>query len=114
MATKIYVGNLSYETTEDKIRETFAGIGEVDSVSLITDRYSGQSKGFAFVEMSQEADAKNAIEQLNGTELDGRALTVNEARPREDRGGGNRGGGGGGRTSFSNNRGGGAGGGRRF
>lgn len=107
MATKLYVGNLSYNTTEDQIREVFASVGEIDSVALITDRHSGQSKGFAFVEMSDSEVAKSAIEQLNGKEMDGRALNVSEARPREDRprsgGFGQRsgGGGGGGRGGFS-------------
>lgn len=85
MATKLYVGNLSYETTEDQLREMFAGIGEVDSVALITDRHSGQSKGFAFVEMSKDEEAKTAIAQLNGKEIDGRTMNVSEARPREER-----------------------------
>jgi len=103
MATKLYVGNLSYETTEDTLRELFAGVGEVDSVTLITDRHSGRSKGFAFVEMSKEEDAKTAIAQLNGTEVDGRTLNVSEARPREERpsGGFGRGGGYGGRGRSS-------------
>lgn len=85
MATKLYVGNLSYNTTEDQLREVFAGIGEVDSVALITDRHSGQSKGFAFVEMSKDEESKTAIAELNGKEIDGRALNVSEAKPREDR-----------------------------
>ena len=87
MATKLYVGNLSYDTTETQLREAFAAVGEVESVSLITDRDTGRSKGFAFVEMPNEADAKSAIEKLNGTEVDGRTLNVSEARPREERGG---------------------------
>jgi RNA recognition motif-containing protein len=100
MATKIYVGNLSYDTTEEQIKEAFADMGEIESVSLVTDRDTGRSKGFAFVEMTDQAAAKSAIEQLNGTEVDGRTMNVNEARPRENRGGsgfgggGNRGGGG--------------------
>lgn len=106
MATKIYVGNLSYNTTEDQIREAFAGLGEIDSVALITDRHSGQSKGFAFVEMSSSEEAKSAIEQLNGKELDGRTMNVSEAKPREDRGPsrGGFGGGGYGNRSGSHNR----------
>lgn len=107
MATKIYVGNLSYDTTEDQIRELFTAIGEVESVSLIIDRHSGRSKGFAFVEMPKEEEAKTAISQLNGQQIDGRTMSVSEARPREDRrpsgGGYGRGGGyggGGGRGGF--------------
>ena len=92
MATKLYVGNLSYDTTETQLREAFAAIGEVETVSLITDRDTGRSKGFAFVEMPNEAEAKSAIEKLNGTEVDGRTMNVSEARPREERGG-SRGGG---------------------
>ncbi len=94
---KIYVGNLSSETTEDSLRELFASHGTVDSVAIITDRISGQSRGFGFVEMGDSREASAAIEALNGTELDGRALTVNEARPRADRRGGGGGGGGRGR-----------------
>ncbi len=87
MATKIYVGNLSYDTTEDGIRAAFDGMGDLDSVALITDQQSGRSKGFAFVEMSSDDEAGAAIEKLNGQELDGRTLNVSKARPREDRGG---------------------------
>jgi cold-inducible RNA-binding protein len=99
MATKIYVGNLSYDTTEDQLRDAFSAEGEVETVSLITDRHSGRSKGFAFVEMTNSEEAKAAIEKLNGTDMDGRSLNVSEARPREERssggGYGGRGGGGG-------------------
>jgi RNA recognition motif-containing protein len=86
MAKKIYVGNLSYGTTDDGLRTLFASYGEVDSVSIITDRDSGRSKGFGFVEMREEADAKNAISALDGYEMDGRRLRVNEAndKPRRD------------------------------
>lgn len=92
MATKIYVGNMSFDTTEDQLKEAFAAIGQVDSVSLITDRYSGRSKGFAFVEMSNDEEAKTAIKELDGKEIGGRTLKVSEARPREERGqGGQRG-----------------------
>ena len=96
---KLYVGNLPYNTTEDDLRTLFSNYGSVTSVAIITDRDTGRSKGFAFVEMSNE-DADKAITQLNGTEVNGRTLTVNEARPREERSG-NRGGGGygGGRSS---------------
>ena len=99
MSKRLFVGNLSYQTTESDLTTLFEQAGEVESASIITDRDSGRSKGFAFVEMDNEA-ADKAITQFNGTELNGRALTVNEARPREDRSGG-RGGNNGGRRSFS-------------
>jgi len=99
MAKRIYVGNLSYQTTENDLSSLFEQAGQVESVNIITDRDTGRSKGFGFVEMSNE-DADKAIAQFNGTEINGRALTVNEARPREERsGGGGRGGYGGGRNS---------------
>lgn len=85
MAKKLYVGNLSYQTTEDQLHGMFAEIGPVESVSLITDRQTGQSKGFAFVEMQDTADAQKAIERMNNREVDGRALTVNEAQPPKPR-----------------------------
>ena len=91
MSKRIYVGNLSYQTTENDLTNLFEEVGQVESVSIITDRDTGRSKGFAFVEMSAE-DADKAITQFNGTEVNGRTLTVNEARPREDRSGGGRGG----------------------
>jgi RNA recognition motif-containing protein len=84
-ALKIYVGNLSYSSSEDDIRTAFSQFGTVDSVDVIIDRNSGRSKGFGFVEMSDAAEAKAAIEGLNGKDLDGRALNVNEARPRAER-----------------------------
>jgi len=87
MEAKLYVGNLSYETTEDNLRELFMQAGGVVSVALIKDRYSGQSKGFAFVEMSSQADAQKAISMFNGHTLNDRQLNVNVARPREERGG---------------------------
>ena len=93
MTKKLYVGNLSYSTTESTLSELFAGIGEVESVSLITDRMTGGSKGFAFVEMADEAQAQEAITKLNEQEVDGRTIKVAEARPKRD----NRGGGGGNR-----------------
>ena len=103
MAKKIYVGNLSFQTTDSDLNDLFAQFGEVESVSIITDRDTGRSKGFGFVAMNDES-AEKAISQLNGTQLNGRALTVNEARPKPEGGfgggggfGGNRGGGGGGR-----------------
>ena len=91
MSKRIYVGNLSYQTTENDLASLFEEVGQVESVNVIMDRDTGRSKGFAFVEMSNE-DADKAITQFNGTEVNGRALTVNEARPREDRSGGGRGG----------------------
>jgi cold-inducible RNA-binding protein len=98
MSKRIYVGNLSYQTTEGDLSNLFEQVGQVDSVNIINDRDTGRSKGFAFVEMSGE-DAEKAIVQLNGSELDGRTLTVNEARPREERSG-NRGGYGAGRGAY--------------
>lgn len=111
MAKKLYVGNLAYRTTEEQVRELFGSVGEVASVTLITDRETGRAKGFGFVEMANDADADEAIKRFNGYSLDSRNLTVNEARPREDRGGGygggNRGGyGGGGGGYGGGNRGG--------
>jgi len=88
----IYIGNLSFDTTEDQLREAFAAFGEVLTVNIITDKYSGQPRGFAFVEMSSKEESTAAINGLNGQELNGRALNVNEAKPRTE-GGGNRGGG---------------------
>jgi len=89
VAKKLYVGNLSYATTEAALSELFGGVGEVLSVNLITDRMTGQSKGFAFVEMADHTAALEAINQLNGREMDGRPIKVAEARPkRDDRGGG--------------------------
>jgi RNA recognition motif-containing protein len=121
MSKKLYVGNLSFQTTSQDLQDFFAQAGTVESASVITDRDTGQSKGFAFVEMSNDEEAAAAIEQFNGKELDGRMLRVNEARPRESRpggGGGGRGfggGGGGGNRGggYGGNRGGGGGGGIR-
>jgi RNA recognition motif-containing protein len=95
MGRKLYVGNLPYSATEQSLRDAFAASGTVDSVSLITDRDTGQSKGFAFVEMASDREAQAATEAMNGKMLDGRQIKVNEAKPRENRGG-NRGGFGGG------------------
>ncbi len=95
---KLYIGNLSYSSTEDNIRQAFEAFGNVDSVDVIKDRYTGESKGFGFVEMADRSEAQKAIEGLNGTELEGRTITVNEARPRGEgrsRSGGGSGGGGG-------------------
>jgi cold-inducible RNA-binding protein len=90
---KIYVGNMSFETSEDDLRKAFEAHGQVDSVAIISDKYSGRSKGFGFVEMSNATEAKTAMESLNDSDLSGRTLKVNEARPRDDsRGGGDRGG----------------------
>jgi RNA recognition motif-containing protein len=101
MATKLYVGNLSFKTTGDDLRAHFSQAGTVESASVIEDRETGRSRGFGFVEMASAEDAAAAIEKFNGKELDGRALTVNEAKPKTDRGGGGGrggyGGGGGGR-----------------
>ena len=88
MGKNIYVGNMSYDTTQDQLQALFEAHGEVSSVNVITDRYSGRPRGFAFVEMATEQAANAAIAALNGQEVDGRALTVNEAKPRESRGGG--------------------------
>jgi len=82
---KIYVGNLNFRTTEDEIRDLFGQHGQVDDVALITDRDTGRPRGFGFVEMTEDDAGRKAIEELNGKEVDGRALTVNEARPREPR-----------------------------
>ena len=82
----IYVGNLSFDTTDDDLRKLFEGFGEVESVNIITDKYSGRPRGFGFVEMQTKADAERAIQELNDKEFMERSLTVNEARPREDRG----------------------------
>ncbi|MEW5950015.1 MAG: RNA-binding protein [Thermodesulfobacteriota bacterium] len=90
---KIYVGNLSYEANEGDLKEQFSAFGEVDSVTIIKDKYSGQSRGFAFVEMSDNTAAQAAITALNNKELKGRNMSVNEARPQTDRGAGGRGGG---------------------
>ena len=96
MTKKLYVGNLPFQTTEEDLSDIFSQAGNVESVRIITDRDTGRSRGFGFVEMGDE-DADKAIEQLNGTEMGGRPLTVNEARPQVNRGGG---GGGGGRGGY--------------
>ena len=105
MSKKLYVGNLSYSITSSDLETMFAAHGAVESANLITDRDTGRSKGFGFVEMGSDQEARAAISALHGKEVDGRSLTVNEARPREERSGGGFGGGGG-RGGF--------GGGRRF
>ncbi len=102
MSKKLYVGNLAFQTTSNDLQQLFAQAGTVESAQLIEDRDTGRSKGFAFVEMSTEDEAAAAIQQFNGKEVAGRALKVNEARPKE-----NRSGGGGGGRGFGGNRGGG-------
>jgi cold-inducible RNA-binding protein len=97
MSTKLYVGNLAFQTSSEEIQTLFATAGTVESVSLIEDRETGRSRGFGFVEMSTKEEGAAAISQFNGKELGGRALTVNEAKPREDRNGGGGGGRGGSR-----------------
>jgi RNA recognition motif-containing protein len=109
MGKKLYVGNLSYQMTSSDLQELFSQHGTVQSAEVISDRETGRSKGFGFVEMTSDDEADAAIAALNGQEHQGRALTVNEARPREDRGGRGGGGGGGGRGGYG---GGGGGGGR--
>ncbi len=99
---KLYVGNLSFESTENDLQDLFEQHGQVDEVRLMMDRMTGKSRGFAFVTINDNAHASAAMTALNGHELNGRALTVNEARPREERP--RPGGGGGGRRSFANNR----------
>jgi len=96
MNKKLYVGGLPYAVTEDKLQEIFSAHGTVESARVITDRFTGRSRGFGFVEMSSEEEAQTAIDSLNGSDLDGRSLTVNEARPQENRGGDGGSGGGGG------------------
>ncbi len=98
MSTKLYVGNLAFQTTSQELQEMFAQAGTVESASVVEDRDTGRSRGFAFVEMSTKEEATAAIDQFNGKEMSGRALKVNEAKPRENRTGG---------RSFSSNRGGG-------
>jgi cold-inducible RNA-binding protein len=93
MAKKLYVGNLPYTTTEQELRDMFSQVGEIADLAVITDRYTGQSKGFAFVEMSSDDAAQEAISRFDGQMLGNRQMVVNEARPREDRGGGRGGGG---------------------
>jgi RNA recognition motif-containing protein len=111
MSIKLYVGNLSFQTSSEELQQLFSQAGTVESATVVEDRDTGRSRGFGFVEMASKEEGEKAIEQFNGTEFNGRNLTVNEARPREDRGGrggggrgygGNRGGGGG--RNFGNDR----------
>ncbi len=106
MSMKLYVGNLSFDTSNEDLQQLFAKAGTVESASIVEDRETGRSRGFGFVEMSTKEEGAAAIQQFNGQEMGGRALNVNEAKPREDRGGG------GGRGGFGGGRGGGGGGGR--
>lgn len=85
MASKLFIGSLAWATTDDSLKEFFSGVGNVVSANVIMDRETNRSKGFGFVEMSSDEEAKAAVEQLNGKELDGRAIVVAEARPREER-----------------------------
>lgn len=105
---KLYVGNISFDTTEQDLEELFSEVGTVQSANIITDRDTGRSRGFGFVELSSQEEGQNAISQFDGQEIDGRQLKVNEAKPRENRGGG----GGGGRGGRGGGYGGGGGGGR--
>ena len=101
MATKLYVGNLSYQTTDQQLHELFSEAGNVASAQVVTDRYTGEARGFGFVEMATEDEAQQAIAAINGRNVGGRALVVNESRPREGGGGGgSRGGSGGGGGSY--------------
>ena len=107
---RIYVGGISYSTNSDGLRSVFSEMGEVTEATVVEDRYSGQSKGFGFVEMPNASEAQAAIQKFNGYNLDGRPLTVNEAKPREERSGGGRSGGGGGYGGGGGGRSGGGGG----
>jgi RNA recognition motif-containing protein len=102
MGSKLYVGGLPYSVTEGRLQEIFSAHGSVESANVISDKFTGQSRGFGFVEMSSSSEAQKAIESLNGTQLDGRTLTVNEAKPMARRDGGGRDGGGGGRDGGRN------------
>ena len=112
MSMKLYVGNLSFDVNQDDLSELFSAAGTVESASVVTDRDTGRSRGFGFVEMSSKEEGEAAIAQFNGSEVNGRSLTVNEAKPKESRGG--FGGGGGGRGGFGGGGGGRSGGGGGF
>jgi RNA recognition motif-containing protein len=114
MSTKLYVGNLAFQTTSEELQQLFAQAGTVESASVVEDRMTGRSRGFAFVEMSSAEEATAAIDQFNGKEIGGRALKVNEAKPRENRSVGGRGGFGGNRGGGYGNRGGGGRGGNNY
>ena len=114
MSNKLFVGNLSFNTTENDLQDAFAAFGTVVEANLMMDRMSGKPRGFAFVTMSSPDEAQKAIEGMNGKEVDGRALTVNVARPREERPSGGGGGGGGGRREYGGGGGGGGGGRGRY
>ncbi len=109
---KIYIGNMSYDTTEEDLRLACEAFGKVESATIIKDKFSGESKGFGFVEMASKAEGQAAIGGLNGKELKGRTLNVNEARPRTEKFGGSTGGYGGGKGGYSGGKGGGYGGGK--
>ncbi len=109
MAMKLYVGNLSFQTSSQELEELFAGIGTVESATVVEDRETGRSRGFGFVEMATQEDGEKAIAELNGQEVSGRELKVNEAKPREDRGGR-----GGGRSNYGGGSGGYGGGGGNY
>jgi cold-inducible RNA-binding protein len=111
VSMKLYIGNLSFQTTSDELQNLFSQAGTVESVSLVTDRDTGRPRGFGFIEMASKAEGEAAISQFNGTDLNGRSLTVNEAKPRENRGGAGGGGGRGGFGGGGGGRGGGFGGG---
>ena len=100
MSMKLYVGNLSFQTSSNDLQDLFAQAGTVESAAVVEDRDTGRSRGFGFVEMSSKEEGEAAISQFNGKEVNGRSLTVNEAKPREDRGGGGNRGGGGGRGGY--------------
>ena len=105
MSMKLYVGNLEFQTSSDDLQQLFAQAGTVESAAVVEDRETGRSRGFGFVEMSTKEEGNAAIQKFNGQDMGGRALNVNEAKPREDRGGGgNRGGFGGGRNGGGNSR----------
>ena len=109
MSTKLFVGSLSWDTTEESLQNFFSQVGAVTSCSVISDKFTGKSRGFGFVEMASEEEAQRAVQELNGKDLDGRTIVVNEARPqapRDDRGGRSFGGGGGGRSFGGGSRGG--------